>query len=187
MKRITILSVLLVLIIPFIFSSCEPEEKDEPKFEEGIPSTGIYFKAKIGDVVWEGDNFPEMFAKTEPQGAENRMFDFVTCTDYEDGITTIRNRAYVHVNVKDDGSFSNYRTQYVKNKSYNPAGYFNFDEWMESNSGTLKIIKNENGKITAKYTGVLKPVNNYADEVKVIFYFQEFPINPVYAKNIKLN
>jgi hypothetical protein len=171
MKRIKSIYVLLVLILPILFSSCDPEESFEPKFEDGIPPTGLYFKAKIGDVVWQGNDLAQMFSKTEPQGSENKM------------ITLIRNRVYVHVNVNDDGSFSGYRVQYVKNKSYsNTGGYFNFDEWMEYENGSLNVIKNENGRITAKFTGKLSPVNNYAEDVDVIIYFQEFPINPVVKK-----
>jgi hypothetical protein len=111
------------------------------------------------------------------------MIDFVACSDLDNMITLIRNRVYVHVSVNDDGSFSGYRVQYVKNKSYNSLGsYFNFDEWMEYENGSLNVIKNENGKITAKFTGKLSPVNNYAEDVDVIIYFQEFPINPVAKK-----
>ena len=55
MKRIKSIYVLLVLILPILFSSCDPEESFEPKFEDGIPPTGLYVKAKIGDVVWQGN------------------------------------------------------------------------------------------------------------------------------------
>jgi len=183
MKRIKSIYVLLVLILPILFSSCDPEESFEPKFEDGIPPTGLYFKAKIGDVVWQGNDLAQMFSKTEPQGSENKMIDFVACSDLDNMITLIRNRVYVHVNVNDDGCFSGYRVQYVKNKSYsNTGGYFNFDEWMEYENGSLNVIKNENGRITAKFTGKLSPVNNYAEDVDVIIYFQEFPINPVVKK-----
>jgi len=172
-------------MIPFIFSSCKTDEKNKIIFEEGIPPTGTYFKIQVDDSVWEGDNFAQMHVKTEPQGAGYNMLDFIVCTDIENGINVINTKVYISVKENQDNSFSNYRVQYIKNKSYNPSDkYFNFDEWMEYKSGSLKIINNEGGKITAKFIGTLKAANNYREDADVIIYFQEFPVNPAYGKDL---
>ena len=183
MKRIKTLLVLLILILPFIFSSCETEEEFGKDFAIGIPETGRYFKIQVDDIVWQGDDFPQMQLTTD-----NLRLDFIVCTDYD--IRVFKKRVYINAVMNDDGSFSNYSVQYIQNKVWNDTGgYFDFEEWMIYQSGALKILKNENGLVNAKFTGKLKPPpgSKYRDEANVIIYFQEFPINPVSTKDLILN
>ena len=186
MKRITTLSILIILIFPFIFSSCKEEEEFGKDFWVGIPSSGTYFKIQVDDMIWEGDDFMQMYAKKGIQGDGSSMLDLVVCTDIENMINTVKRKVYIYVKVNTDGSFSNYRVQYIKNKSKSPYGsYFDFEEWMEYRSGSLKIIKNEGGKITAKFTGKLRIANNLRADANVIIYFQEFPIQPEPGKSLE--
>lgn len=181
MKRFTTFSILFALLLPFVFSGCK-EDTEEAPFNESIPSSGLYFKIKIGDRVWEGNNMPEMFVKTEPEGEASKMLDFIVCTDDETNpaITKIGQRLYLHANVNDDGSFSNYNIVYKKNATTTyPTS---FDEYMNYKSGTLTVISQTEDKITAKFIGVLSPVNNYAEDVNVIIYFQDFPLDRVKKK-----
>ena len=179
MKRINTLSILLILIIPFLFSSCETEEEFGKDFWIGIPETGRYFKIQVDDIVWQGDDFPQMQLTTD-----NRRLDFVVCTDYD--IREFKKRVYINAALNNDGSFSNYTVQYIENKVWNDIkGVFEFKEWMIYQSGTLKILKNENGLVNAKFTGKLKPPHDsrYRDDANVIIYFQEFPINQTSVSN----
>ena len=181
MKRFTTFSILCALLLPLFFSGCKDDTTETP-FNESIPSSGLYFKMKIGDRVWEGKNMPEMFVKTEPEGAASKMLDFIVCTDDETNpdITKIGQRIYLHANVNDNGSFSNYNIVYKKNATTTyPTS---FDEYMNYKSGTLTVISQTEDKITAKFTGVLSPVNDYAENVSVIIYFQEFPLNRLTSK-----
>lgn len=186
MKRIRALSVIFILIIPFVFLSCNSEDKNKINFEEGIPSSGTYFKIQVDDIVLAGDDFLQMHVNTSPQGAGYNMFDFIVCSNIENGINIIDTKVYISVKENDDNSFSNYRVQYIKNKIFDPIGkFFNFEEWMEYKTGSLNVIRNDGNTITAKFTGTLKAANNYREDAQVIIYFQEFPINPTYTENNK--
>lgn len=184
MKRITTLSILIILIFPFIFSSCEKEEEFGKDFWVGIPSSGTYFKIQVDNTIWEGDidSFKQMYVKTEPDGSDYKTFDFVVCTELENGINVIQKKVYINVKVNDDNYFSNYRVQYIKEKSGPVNGHYNFDEWMEYKTGSLTIVKKDEIKMTAKFKGTLKAANNYREDADVMIYFQEFPINPTYSK-----
>jgi hypothetical protein len=181
MKRILIISVIIALLSPVLFWSCKDE--DEPaidtNFMNSVPSSGIYFKAKIGsNITWEGSNITEMYAKTEPLEDTNKFVDIVVCTeDQTSAPTVIGQWCYAHVSINDDGSFSNYAIKYAKNKT---TGYpFSFEEYMNNRpgSGNLQIIEKTAETITAKFKGKLYRVNDNS-EVDVIMYFQEFPLSP---------
>jgi len=181
MKRFTTFSILCALLIPFFFSGCKDDAEETP-FNDSIPSSGLYFKMKIGDKVWEGNNMPEMFVKKEPEGETSKMLDFIVCTDDETNtaITVLGQRLYLHAKVNDNGSLSNYNIVYKKNATTTyPTS---FDEYMNYKSGTLSVISQTDDKITAKFVGVLSPVNDYAEDVSVIIYFQEFPLDRVKKK-----
>lgn len=181
MKRVFFLSIIIALLSSFLFWSCKDE--DEPaidtNFMASIPSSGIYFKAKIGkDITWEGSNIAEMYAKIEPEGDTNKFIDLVVCTEDQTSAPAILKQwCYTHVSIKNDGSFSNYAIKYAKNKS---TGYpFSFDEYMNYRSGKLQIIEQTPTTITAKFTGKLYRINDNS-ELEVVIYFQEFPVS--YAK-----
>ncbi len=175
MKRFITISVIVLLIFPFIFWSCK-EDKDDYNFDEGIPSDGFYFKSKFDDIIWEGNTFPEMMVKTEPIGAEEKMYEFIACSEDQSNpsILNIRYRVYLRVKVNKDGSFSDYRVQFFKDKSTSVPSHF--EEYMEYKSGNLEIIDRTDNTVTAIFRGVLKRVNGYGEDAETTIYFQEFPI-----------
>ncbi|MDR0972113.1 MAG: hypothetical protein LBM25_07000 [Bacteroidales bacterium] len=184
MKKIGGIILAFLIVVPVFFYSCKEEEKEEVPFERSIPSKGIYFKAQIGDVIWEGASLAEMYAKREPIGSEDyKMIDLIACTDDESdpNLAIVRKRVYAHVQILEDGSFANYRVQYQENKSTTyPIA---FEQWFEYKSGSLKVINATDSTITARFDGVLENVYDYETEEKnVILYFQEFPIEAVLFK-----
>lgn len=175
MKRFTTFSILIALLLPFVFSACSQKEEDNNG--NPIPESGIYFKMKRGNNIWEGANITEMYVKTEPDNANYKMLDFTVCTDDQtnSNLATIGQWLYLHVQVNEDGSFSNYSVKYAKNKTTTYP--IHFDEYMEYKSGTLTVIYKDENKITARFEGVLHPVNGYAEDQHVVIYFQEFPLS----------
>lgn len=180
MRRQITNSILVLFLIPFLFSGCK-EEKVEYDFNEGIPASGVFFKAQFDDIVWENNHLPEMMVKTEPYGAQEKMYEFIACSEDQanPSILNIRYRVYLRVNVNSDGSFSNYRVQFFKDKSTTVPSHF--DEYMEYSSGSLQIISQTENTVTAIFKGVLKRANNYNEdkEVNTTIYFQEFPIHRI--------
>ncbi|NCC17613.1 MAG: hypothetical protein EOM29_01590 [Bacteroidia bacterium] len=180
MRRLIIKSILVLLFIPILFWGCKEKEEDY-NFNEGIPPSGVFFKARIDDIVWQNNHLPEMMVKTEPIGAPEKMYEFIACSENQanPSIMNIRYRVYLRVKVNADGSFSDYRVQFFKDKT--TAVPSHFDEYMEYSSGKLEIIEKTENTITAIFKGVLKRANNYDEdkEVDATIYFQEFPIHKI--------
>ncbi|MBP1645101.1 MAG: hypothetical protein H6Q16_676 [Bacteroidetes bacterium] len=180
MRRLITYSILIIFFIPILFGGCK-EEKEDINFEEGIPSSGVFFKAQFDDIIWQSNYLPEMMVKTEPIGAPEKMYEFIACSEDQSNasIMNIRYRVYLRVKVNSDGSFSDYRVQFFKDKSTTVPSHF--EEYMEYSSGNLQIIKKTENTITAIFKGVLKRANNYNEdkEVDATIYFQEFPIHKI--------
>ncbi|MDD2530083.1 MAG: hypothetical protein PHN41_02525 [Bacteroidales bacterium] len=180
MRRLITKSILVLLFIPILFWGCK-EKVDDYDFNEGIPSSGLFFKAKFDDIVWQNNFLPEMIVKTEPNGVTEKMYEFIACSEDQSNpsIMNIRYRVYLRVRVNPDGTYSDYRVQFFKDKSTSVPSHF--DEYMEYNSGKLNIISQTESTITAKFEGVLKRANNYNEDkdVEATIYFQEFPIHKI--------
>ncbi|MBP1630145.1 MAG: hypothetical protein H6Q15_1038 [Bacteroidetes bacterium] len=179
MKNIKNFAIVFGILISLIFVSCK-EETDEVKIDDSpIPSSGLYFKMKLGgDFMWRGNNFATMYAKTEPQESESKFIDFVVCTeDLSDNVATLRQYLILHVNVNDQGGFLDYNVMYFKNRGATENSV-TFDKFMYYKEGNLVITKNQDGKISGRFIGKLVDVYDFEDIRAVTIQFQDFPISP---------
>lgn len=181
MRRISIISVLMALVLSIGFISCEkdPDIDDSP-----IPQSGLYFKMKLGDdMMWRGNNLPTMYAKSEAPGEMNKFFDFVVCTQSltDTNVTKLDQYLILHVKVNPDGSFSNYNVQYYEDRVVDQYP-IEFSKLMYYKSGKLTLTENKDNKLSGKFEGKMQDIYDNEDIREIVIEFQEFPLSPVKKK-----
>lgn len=181
MRRISIISVLMALVLSIGFISCE---KDPNIDDSPIPQKGLYFKMKLGeDKMWRGNSFPTMYAKTEAPGEDNKFIDFVVSTQslIDTNVTKLDQYLILHVKVNPDGSFSNYNVQYYEDRVVDVYP-IEFSKLMYYKSGSLTLRENADGKISGKFEGKMQDIYENEDIRDVVIEFQEFPLSPAKKK-----